>query len=398
MKPIAIAVTLLLSLSAAASNDLTGTVLDAASKPVPRAHVYVYTASPKTGVSAFCPSCYRDCGKHDDVDAKGAFNIADLDRTLVFDVLAVADGYEPAFARHVDPSQGPATIHLTPRVSGGDERLITGVVIDPDGKPVVGAIVEPSGFTTTHLPDGRTLPRFVTIYGQVPGVDKLSITDANGAFALRIPDPDGELDVRVTARSFAPRIDRGFRPGQRRTIRLIDGATITGRVTRDGKPVEGARVTFVQKNRASSGFLGRFEIGTSEDGLFVMTNLAPNETYVIATATDTVRGVAQPKLLTVDGDGASCDAGTFAIVRGRRVAGTLVVPEGTPVPAKMRITLTSEPSGDAQEAEVRADGTFAFEAVPDGPTRLIVPGKRGARIDLPEHGDVTGVKLDLDRP
>jgi hypothetical protein len=80
-----IALAFVLTITAAsAGNDLAGLVVDASSTPVAGAHVYVFTALPKIGVSAVCPSCYRDCGQHEPVDAKGAFRLKALDQTLLF--------------------------------------------------------------------------------------------------------------------------------------------------------------------------------------------------------------------------------------------------------------------------------------------------------------------------
>jgi hypothetical protein len=232
MKRIGISLFSLLTITAAfASNDVNGVVVDASSKALSGATVYVYTASPKVGVSPFCPSCYRDCGKHEPVNAEGRFRLKALDPKLRFDLLAVADGYEPSLVRHIDPMGGLVTIKLTPRSIADADRLIVGVVVDPHGKPVVGAAVEPNGYRGQ-----RGIG-----YGNIPGVDKLSFTNAKGEFALRIPAADGKLDVRVTARGLAPRIERVLAPGESRTIPLTEGATITGRVMRGSKPVAGAR-------------------------------------------------------------------------------------------------------------------------------------------------------------
>ena len=114
---------LLLTIRAASASDLTGVVVDAGRKPLPGATVYIYTAFPKVGVSALCPSCYRDCGKHTSVDAAGGFHLDGLDPSLRFDLLAVADGYEPAFAHHTDPAKGPVTIELRPRSLADTDRL-----------------------------------------------------------------------------------------------------------------------------------------------------------------------------------------------------------------------------------------------------------------------------------
>src|SRR5688500_7704730 len=84
----------------AAALDLAGRVLTRDDKPVPDAHVYVFTALPKTGPNTICPSCYLDCRKSEKVAADGAFTLRGLDGKLKFRLLAVADGYEPAFSEY----------------------------------------------------------------------------------------------------------------------------------------------------------------------------------------------------------------------------------------------------------------------------------------------------------
>jgi hypothetical protein len=413
MKTVGIAFSFLLTVSVvSASNDLTGVVVDAGAKPLSGATVYVYTASPRIGVSAFCPSCYRDCGKHAPADGAGGFRLKELDPALRFDLLAVADGYEPSFARHIDPMAGPLTIKLTPRSIADADRLITGIVVDPHGKPVVGAAVVPNGYRI----QGRIG------YGNIPGIDKLSLTNAKGEFALRIPATDAKLDVLVTARGLAPHIERmltpgqlsdqslgqapGQSPGQARTIPLTEGATITGHVMRDGKPVAGARVGFVQRNRDSSGFLGRSEIGTNDDGLFVMTNLGPNQTYTVYTPMEGLSGgVATPVIVNLGDDKSSIDAGTLVVRPGRRIAGTVVVPEGASIPPHTGITLGS--GSDGRSVEVRRDGTFSFDNVPKGDAELAIrisglklrPWPPDAyAVAVPPEGDCIDVRVVFERP
>src|SRR5258707_9774975 len=127
-------------------------------------------------------------------------------------------------------------------------------------------------------------------------------------------------------------------PGESRTIPLTEGATITGRVMRGRKPVAGARVGFIQTDRASSGFLGRFEIGTNDDGVFLMTNMGPNQCYAVYTAMESLSGgAAVRKIVNVAGDKTTADAGTLAVQPGRRIAGTVVVPEGRSIPPHPQI-------------------------------------------------------------
>ena len=399
MTRVGIALSFLLTITAAsASNDLTGIVVDASTKALSGATVYVYTAFPKVGVSAFCPSCYRDCGKHVSANRAGQFRLKALDPTLRFDLLAVADGYEPSFVHHIDPTGGPVTIKLTPRSIADADRLITGTVVDPHGKPVVGATVAPRGYRS----EGRVG------YGNLPGVDQLSLTNAKGEFALRIPAADAKLDVLVTARSLAPHIERMLAPGQSKTIQLTEGSTITGHVMRDGKPLAGARVGFVQSNRASSGFLGRFEIGTNRDGLFVMTNLGSNQRYRVYTPMEGLSGgVAEPGIVDLGADKTSADAGTLVVRPGRRIAGTVVVPEGASIPPHTQITFGYDLTGDGRSVEVRGDGTFSFDGVPKGDAELAIriPGLKlipsapdAYGVALPTEGDVTDVRVAFERP
>jgi hypothetical protein len=399
MTRVGIALSFLLTITAAsASNDLTGIVVDASTKPLFGATVYVYTAFPKVGVSAFCPSCYRDCGKHVSANRAGRFRLKALDPTLRFDVLAVADGYEPSFVHQIDPMGGPVTIKLTPRSIADADRLITGTVVDPHGKPVVGATVAPNGYRVENR----------VTYGSIPGIDKLSFTNAKGAFALRIPAADAKLDVLVTARSLAPHIERMLAPGQSRTIPLIVGSTITGHVMRDGKPLAGARVGFVQSNRASIDFLGRFEIGTNDDGLFVMTNMGPNLTYTVYTPMEALsRGVADPKTVNAGHDKTSTDAGTLVAGSGRRIAGRIVVPESASIPPHTQIMVLADQGADARSVEVRDDGTFSFDGVPKGDAELAIriPGLKllpsppdAYGVALPTEGDVTDAHVVFERP
>src|SRR4051812_24129808 len=74
--------------------DLAGTVTDAAGRPLAGATGYGYTAGPRRGTSAFCPSCYADCGKRQVTDSRGRFRFPAVDSGLVFRLLAVRDGYE----------------------------------------------------------------------------------------------------------------------------------------------------------------------------------------------------------------------------------------------------------------------------------------------------------------
>ena len=292
----------LLAGRAFAASDLSGRIVDAAGKAIPNAHVYVYTAYPKKGPSTVCPSCYRDCGKQEAASGAGEFRIASLDDSLVFTILAVAPGFRAAYAKAVDPGAGPVTITMEPR-PGDSDILIRGVVLDPEGKPIVGAAVEPSGYRI-----GNRIG-----YGNLPGVDNLSITDQAGAFELRIPDCDAKLDVRVRARNFAPKIAREFRPWETRPLIVGVGSTIYGHATRNGQPAAGVRIAVVQRNRVSSDFLGPEEIATNEAGLFVLTSLGPDVEYMVGPAKSKLPWPDEhlSRRVTTGPEGTTVDAGVI---------------------------------------------------------------------------------------
>jgi hypothetical protein len=406
MRPLLLALSWLaacLTVAAPASaNDLSGTVLDAMRQPVADAHVFVYAAYPKVGVSSFCPTCYRDCVKHQEVDAHGSFRLEELNRTLVFDVLAVADGYQSVLLRRVNPDAGPLQVELSCRDAADANRLVHGVVLDPAGKPVAGAVVTPQGY---HFGGGRIA------WGNYPGVEKLAVTDLKGEFSLRLPSAEGKIDVRVQGRSLARRIERALAPGEVRPIPLADGVTITGHLTRGGEPVRDVRVTLVQRNRASANYLGHDEIATNEDGLFVFTNIAPDETYFIyAAMADLSGGHVEPRIVRTGEDGTVVDAGTLEVTHGRRIAGTVVLPDGMRMPGIAELRLLHFASDDSVAIQLPPSGAFAFDDAPFGELtlRLHLPGFGRARATLgprdhPEEmtiaagGDCTDVRIELER-
>lgn len=368
MRHTAIALTLLLTFAASAA-EVSGVVRGADGQPLANAHVYVYAAYPLKGMATTCPSCYRDCGKREQTDAKGAYRIAKLDDTLKFELLAVADGYEPRFVKPV-LNGDHTTIQLTRRSAQDAKRLVTGFVVDPQGKPLVGAVVEPSGYHTPPraLPNGRTTTS--TGYGSIPGLESLSVTNANGEFALMLPDAAGSLDVRVTARSYAPKIERNFVPAQPKTIQVTEPAMIEGRVVRDGKPLANVPVRVHQRNRSAANFLGFIQIATDDQGRFAVPNLGIDTEWVVFVPHDFVEGgVIEPKLITTGGPKTMVDAGTLEMTEGRTIKGVVKTTKHGP----KVLTLSNWITGEAWSTHVHADGSFTFEDIPRGEVRLGSP-------------------------
>ena len=175
--------------------SVVGRILNEQAKPIPGATVFVYSAGPRVGTSPYCPTCYVDCGKRATTGADGRFTIAGLNSTLVFQLLAVAEGHRPQFIKDVDPQKGVSLeAKLTARPIPNDpNRVVRGLVIDPHGRPAVGALVEAFGCKTAAR----------RWWGRMDGVDPLVVTDERGVFALVCDAPVIGLDLRVEARGAA---------------------------------------------------------------------------------------------------------------------------------------------------------------------------------------------------
>jgi hypothetical protein len=194
---------LLLVAAAPERLDLTGRVTATDGTAVNGAHVMIYTARVRKGTNALCPSCYADCAKKVEAGRDGSFKIAALDPDLLFRVLVVAGGFKPTFVADVDPGAKPITVALEPFDAGklAANCVIRGIVLDPDGRPVAGAIVSARSFKTEEWS------------GFKPGVfDPLAVSNLLGEFVLTSRSPIEEATLKVEARGLAPRIFTDRRP------------------------------------------------------------------------------------------------------------------------------------------------------------------------------------------
>ncbi len=328
---------------------------------VPKATIFIFTAGPKVGTSTFCPSCYADCRKSAKSDAQGEFKIDSLDPQLIFRILVVAKGYKPKFVSKVDPAKGPLAVDLeaveTREIT--PDKSIHGRVVDPEGKPVVGAVVEAHGIRKKN--DAGTM------WGQLPGVDPLAVTDEAGAFLLTSREPFEGLDVRVEARAFAHKQFTMLASGTvRHTLTLTEGATVTGRVVKNAKPLAGVSVGMAGSDRSAENFTGNFDVGTDTEGRFGFVNLPPNVDYFIYGLMGTLKtyGAIPIRKVHTGEDGATLDAGDLVVESAQRLAGRVVCADGQPVPAKTRLLVSREAAWDSMQVELDKDGRFDTSGIP----------------------------------
>jgi hypothetical protein len=246
-------------------------------------------------------------------------------------------------------------------------------VTGPDGKPVVGAIAGVFGWKKGPGPT----------WGQIRGADPVGITNAKGEFLITATQEFEALSVRVEAPGLATQnlvLEMGETVHE---IELGEGATVSGRAMKDGKPLAGIKVGLVQEDRGAGSFTGVHTIGTDEEGKFKFLNVAPEGKWVVYGTMSSMgdKGAIQSVPVQVDGEGTTADAGDITVGRSRKVSGRVVLSDDKPVPAKTRVMLSRGEAWDSQSVMLDEKGQFAFEGVPEEGVDLSVrlPGYRLSR-------------------
>lgn len=401
--------------------NLTGIVRSAdTGQPLAEATVFIHTAAPREGPGILCPSCYLDCSKKGDTNAAGRFTIEDLDPKLTFEVLVVAKGYQPQFVAHVDPLMEPMDVALKP-VSPGDSpgHRVRGRVLDPDGRPVAGAVATLRGVTQ----NGRTW------WGHYDGIDPVAVTGDDGEFVLHRREPFEEAGFIVEARGLAKRVFPRMPTGDTvHELEMIEGLTVTGRVLKDGEPLAGIEVGMMGMARGVDVSVGDYSVATDEEGRFLFVNVPPQREYVVygmmrslgehgaipvqrvlldETASGTgmsLYPVLTPRKVQRLDDG-SLDLGDLKVEPGHQVEGQIRLADERSVPPRTRVFLGRPDAWDWQETEADGEGRFRFSGVP-GETIEISAGITGYILSLrnanldpwkPHHllGQIEGDKKDL---
>ena len=351
------------SLSAAEADakprhDLSGTVQNQEAQPVPNATVFIYTAGPKEGPGILCPSCYADCRKRTTTDASGKFTIESLDPDLLFRVLVVAADCEPTFVSKVDPAVKPILVKLKPARHGEtpDTRL-QGHIVDSDGKPIAGAVVNVRGVTRIET----------TRFGGNDDVDPLAVSDDSGNFVINSTNSFDAAGVDVEARGYAKAVFQSLATGDtNHTLRLTEGAVLKGRVMKGGQPLAGVEVGVAGAERNSEVFVGDFTVGTDKDGRFLLANLPARTRYFFYGLMKSFgdRGCIPARTLQTAEDGAILDIGDVEVKPAAVVEGQIRLRDGKPIAPKSRVMLGREEAWDTLQQTVDETGHFRFVGVP----------------------------------
>jgi uncharacterized GH25 family protein len=362
---------------------ISGNVVGPDGKPLPHTTVLIYHAGVKTGYSTYCPSCYVDCGKRVLTDSKGNFQIKDLAPDLWFELLAVKDGYVPQFAKKVDPAKTSSvalTLRIKPPITDFS-GVVRGRVIDDQGQPIPNAVVNPVGVVTDD--------KGSSMYGTFPGLDPIAVTNKGGEFEIAYAKTTPKMLLNIEARAMAPKFVVMETGPERHSVALSEGATITGRLIANGKPVANAEIGVMPKTRGGFGMnlavsgdpYNEIRIGTRPNGTFTIANVPePVDWYVYPKMNSISQlGAANPVEVETTRDNQYIKAGDLLIQSGYLLKGTVILSDNKPIPDGMRIIISSDKVWDSQTTTLTSDGNFEFTNLPAG-SYAISPSVKGYHI------------------
>jgi hypothetical protein len=195
----------------------------------------------------------------------------------------------------------------------------------------------------------------------------VAVTNLRGEFVLISRSPIESADLRIEGNVVATQIVYGCKPqANPRRIVMTRGATLKGRIVRDGKPVAGVAVGLVQTSRSAQSFLGELEIGTDADGRFTFLNVHPDDSYFVYGLISSLKdqGAVPVHRVEVGSDGSTSDVGDLTVVPGHRVSGRVLLSDEKPVPPKTRLLFSREGAWDSLAVELDGEGKFEVAGLP----------------------------------
>lgn len=340
-----------LSADSTSETSIGGTVQTQDGKPIAGATATIISASIRGGNDTVAPWRYPDAGKTAKTDAAGEFKIGPVDRTLTFQLVVFAAGYEPNFEGVNSTKVRPKlTLQPRPAMPNDPKRIVSGVVVDSNGHPLAGAVIRPRGY--------RIGPNIW--YGNDRGFDRNVVTDDQGKFYLVADKPVDAINLMVTARE-APRkmFEAVPTAAQDNRLQMPEGASLRGRVVDHGEPVAGAKLGLVQANRSMQTFVGLFQIAADSRGRFLFTDLPANEDYfVYGTQSLGERSAIGQQPVHVGVPGSESNAGDLTVGPAYHLRGRIVLSDGKPVPPMTQMYVYREGIWNNHAVKLNADGEF----------------------------------------
>jgi protocatechuate 3,4-dioxygenase beta subunit len=317
-------------------------------------------------------------------DADGAFRLGGLRRREPVRLAVAHPGYVRLETGEIEvPAAEPLTLEL--RLQGS----LALRVVDPEGEPVPRA--EVSAVVETRVASGQG------VFSMGSSSYGLGVTDQEGKL-LAQPEP-GTHVLEVKAAGFETRRLPGVEVagGETRSLEVVlrrgtDGVTLVGRVTdHAGRALPGFHVQAVPdlKGAEAEGLHPLRQDGFTEtdaDGSYRLEALRPGRYEVEA------RGGRQRMARAAVRLTAGTERLDLVVAAGTEVSGHIVDAAGRPVGgAVARLHMIT--GGEAFHATSAADGSFAFDWVPEGTYRLLAEARGYARADAPGEVQVAGTAV-----
>jgi hypothetical protein len=280
---------------------------------------------------------------------------------------------------------------LTPEDVKSKNR-IAGMVVDDDGKPVMGAVIGPEGVERGASTQWGGTDAFV---------DPVAVADEKGHFLLLCKGDVNSVHATVVGPNVAKRWVQ-LKPGRDHLIRMQEGVTVTGEIELGGKPLKDVVIGLATTDRTCGKFFNCDELATDKEGRFLIPNVPPGREFVLYSKMESLagRGFTPGKVFTTGNSGSTTDVQKLSLQRGFRLAGRVALSDGRPVPANTRLLLSREKAWDHTETELNADGSFEFLSVPPEPINISVRikgyrfSKRNPSLDWLNGGIVGTVAAD----
>jgi hypothetical protein len=364
------------------AETLTGRVVDADGRAVPRAFVVARKFIPMIGNCATCePQQYSSAlWQHAVADADGRFELGGLVPGET-EIVAGRPGTAGEYVLRADvPSVRDVELEL-----GGTATVAGRAFDEASGAPVAGVVVAArSGYSA-----------------------RLCVTDAAGRYEIAGLAADGELSMNADLApgwtrprgALLPWDDVSLRAGQtfRADCPLKRGAVVTGHVLRDGVPLADAAVTVVTLPTELDGWVPGFAEGRADrSGRFRVDDVLPGRVVIFAAGPEDDSSAAydvfyKQVVRTADGRAKfAFDAAPGAVVAHDAVA-------CPPLPRTAEETEASEKVPDAirdvPRVVVHGRVTSADDVAPLNVRWSVEPGEAdpndGMRIAVPLAADGT---------
>ncbi len=369
--------------------------------------VAVMLATPGSGHGAEMVSSTK-------TDSEGRFHLTDVaaGKYLIGAFApAHAGGFDRTSNISISDGQHVEGIEIN-LVLGG---VITGRILDRDGKPAVGQTVQAvsaeaggrldwSSFDRHFSSDDRGVYR---IYGLPPGrymvrvgIDIEHTHGTSGRNVLPLTFHPGVTDqskaaiVKVESGSEIAGIDIVF--GKPRTLFEAKGQVVEAET---GRPIAGARIDYGQKSKDGSSWGSGTNEPTDAKGFFKVRSLLPGKYYVSAQLAGSNRYCQRVEFEIKDSDVSDL---SVPLYEGSTISGVVQAEAGVDrdVLAKLELLVFGSGASTSGHVQMSPDGRFTAVGTPPGDVRIVLPNDKAypglvisrvdhprARVQVPEWGE-----------